>query len=472
MEHPARSAPRHLRASLLRGPGPLAAALLLGAFGCSGGGGKSGFPEPTGGTGGVSSSGGESAGGLSSGGTLIGFGGTGTGGASGGSGGTGLLDGKEGASLEQQAKSTFRPIDVIFVIDNSGSMSGEIDQVQARVNDDFARIIEASGLDYRVILLSRYGKVGTEIGQSNHPVCIGSPLGPNDCSDPMHTPLANSARFFHFSADIESTNGWCAVLDGWQKPDEWGDAARSGWQSVAPGGWSSYARPEAFKVFVMVTDDDVDCDVGGRSFDDQSSVSHGENAATAFDAALLSLSPEHFGSAAERRYVWHSIVAMQPNADPREAWLPGAPVQTERCSPGSDGPGTGHQALSRLTGGLRYPTCNNENFDAIFNAIALGIVGGAKLNCDWEIPMPPDGAAFDAGKVNVRYTPGDGSAAEDVLFVPALDDCGASPGWHYDDVTAPTRVVACPVTCEQIEDDAAGRIDVLFGCKTQGMVVK
>src|SRR5687767_7688950 len=34
-----------------------------------------------------------------------------------------------------------RPVDVIFVIDNSGSMSGEIVGVESNINDNFARIL-------------------------------------------------------------------------------------------------------------------------------------------------------------------------------------------------------------------------------------------------------------------------------------------------------------------------------------------
>ncbi len=44
------------------------------------------------------------------------------------------------------------------MIDNSGSMSAEIKGVQDNINKNFAQIIESSGIDYRVIMLSRFGK--------------------------------------------------------------------------------------------------------------------------------------------------------------------------------------------------------------------------------------------------------------------------------------------------------------------------
>jgi hypothetical protein len=57
-----------------------------------------------------------------------------------------------------EAEVVIRPVDVILIIDNSGSMTAEIKGVQDNINKNFAQIIEQSGLDYRVILLSQHGK--------------------------------------------------------------------------------------------------------------------------------------------------------------------------------------------------------------------------------------------------------------------------------------------------------------------------
>ena len=60
------------------------------------------------------------------------------------------------ASVSQKAESHRQPVDILFVIDNSTSMTDEIESVRNRINDDFARIISESDVDYRVILISRY----------------------------------------------------------------------------------------------------------------------------------------------------------------------------------------------------------------------------------------------------------------------------------------------------------------------------
>ncbi|HTV25095.1 MAG TPA: hypothetical protein VMG12_40655, partial [Polyangiaceae bacterium] len=66
------------------------------------------------------------------------------------------------AAVTGQATLSKRPMDIIVSIDNSGSMAGEIQAVQQRINSDFAAIIGGSGINYRVIMVSRYGNVFSE----------------------------------------------------------------------------------------------------------------------------------------------------------------------------------------------------------------------------------------------------------------------------------------------------------------------
>ena len=96
-------------------------------------------------------------------------------------------------------------------------------------------------------------------------------------------------------------------------------------------------------------------------------------------------------------------------------------------------------------------------------AKALAKVRGASLPCDF--PIPPkvkDGeVAFD--HVNVQFTRSSG----EVVDVLASADCATGEGWHYDDASAPTRVVLCPTTCAAVRADPHARIDILLGCKTK-----
>ena len=67
---------------------------------------------------------------------------------------------------------TRRPADIIWVVDNSASLSGEIENVKAGINA-FAAYIGSSGVDYRVLMLS---KRGTTVAGSIYPVCVPPPL--------------------------------------------------------------------------------------------------------------------------------------------------------------------------------------------------------------------------------------------------------------------------------------------------------
>ncbi len=429
-----------------------------------------------------------------------------------GSGGTGSIimttgssgaagDGGEGGgecgAVYEEATEVKRPMDIVVVIDNSASMEGEIVAVQERINSEFADIIDNSGIDYRVIMVSRYGNVFDENFDGGGPfdsafsVCIGSPLSSLECpaaeDDPTPPVAHNPPIFYHHSTDIGSRNLWCRLLDAYDTSDPYPNE-RDDFVPIAEQGWQEFLRPDAFKVFIAITDDSPttsgDASCAGTNFSDDL------DGARAFDEALRTLAPEHFGAFDDdapdegRNYSWYSIVGMAGNDPESPTPLgPDEPVETLCCqgdgdavdcprsnnAPLSDGvrAGEGYQELSRLTGALRYPSCYNDNFDDVFNAIAEGVIEGAKLSCEWAIPDPPRGEVFDKNKVNVEYRPGGGGTPVTILKVPTLEDCGDSGGWYYDDEDEPTLVLACPATCDVLTADPAGQIGVLFGCETR-----
>ncbi len=88
-----------------------------------------------------------------------------------------------------------------------------------------------------------------------------------------------------------------------------------------------------------------------------------------------------------------------------------------------------------------------------------------RLPCEWEVPAPPPGATFEPGRVNVRLTSPAGEE-ESLAQVPLAGGCADGGGWYYDDPLAPTRLLACPATCEELRAETETRVDVLFGCRT------
>ena len=97
---------------------------------------------------------------------------------------------------------------------------------------------------------------------------------------------------------------------------------------------------------------------------------------------------------------------------------------------------------------------------------ALNAIRGAALGCTYKIPMP-DGGTPDYHKVNVKYTPGSGGAAQVIPQVADQAHCPASgDAWYYDNPGAPTQILLCDSTCTKVKADSTGEVDVLLGCTT------
>lgn len=328
------------------------------------------------------------------------------------------------------------PVDIIIAIDSSGSMSGEIAAVERNIDRNLASILDAEGVDYRVIVVAEYRDSGGDPGDG---ICIGMPLSAiPDCTSPPRSPV-NGARFFHYDARVGSTNSFQVLLDTYDAPDPHG---------LAPNGWREWLRPGAKRAFLEISDDDS------------------RMAYTEFETELFALTnmagdATDFGDATARNYVWHSIIGMAANDPPDAPWLPTDPPQLSRCSPGSAGFGEDYQELSILTGGLRFPLCNNDSFDVIFRYIAQDVVSGVALSCSYAPERPPGGETPDFDRVVVVYEPGPGMGMPRSLRrVADAAACGAGD-YYVEDAT----IELCPMTCDALEDDDMGSLGVHVACE-------
>jgi Mg-chelatase subunit ChlD len=87
------------------------------------------------------------------------------------------------------------------------------------------------------------------------------------------------------------------------------------------------------------------------------------------------------------------------------------------------------------------------------------------LECEWVMPAATGDQQQDPRKVNVRLT---SPAGERPLgIVPSQAECANfQNGWYYDNPANPTKLVACPSTCDMIKGAGDARIDILVGCDT------
>lgn len=335
-----------------------------------------------------------------------GHGGAGVGAGFNTGGGSGGLDACE--SIAAEAKPAYQPADIVFLIDTSPSMIQENQFVNENMNQFSQQIID-SGIDVHVVMLAASP---LDLPVPTPGICVDAPLGSGSCPDDTNLP-----HYLHPAGwVVKSHDGLNVVQDSY--PD-----------------WQSMMRQGASKSIVVVTDDDhTDSPYGGFSVSAQ---------ADEFIADFTAMDPVMFAS-----------------------WKMSGIYSFSDCASA--------QAVGKLwkevidkTGGLHGDLCQQQ-FQPIFDDLAQQIiVSAAQLECEWDIPDPPQGEMLDPGLVNVVFV--DGSGAETNLGkVGSVAECDVSTGgWYYDDNANPTRVILCPTSCGQAQADPDGTIDVLFGCVTE-----
>jgi len=92
---------------------------------------------------------------------------------------------------------------------------------------------------------------------------------------------------------------------------------------------------------------------------------------------------------------------------------------------------------------------------------AMIAIRGQAIPCDFSVPP----AGLDTPElVNIEVTDG-GGATRLVPFVSSGDRCDpGGGGWYYDDSTGTRRILACPVTCQQIGGNLQAKVRVVVGC--------
>jgi hypothetical protein len=336
-----------------------------------------------------------------------------------------------------------RPVDVIFLVDNSGSMDEEIAAVRDNINRDFASIIAASGVDYRVIMISKYGSDPLT-------VCVEPPLAKAGCNAGIQE--TNSDVFYHYDREIGSSDALCQLLATFDQPDAMGRA---------PQGWREWLRPNAHKAIVVITDDSAACrygegemrvDFGVPGLDPFEDALH-------FHQALLSRSGEHFGVPPEIKYQFFSIIGLKAASLPSEPYFPHQSIVDATCDT-APGAGPTYQALSILTDALRYPVCEGRSFDAVFQVLARNVIQASQADCEFALPEAPPDQALLTDSINLQYQPGDGSASQRFKQVAAPTSCKTQNAFYIADA----KIRLCPSACAIVKKDPMPSVQILSGC--------
>jgi len=158
-----------------------------------------------------------------------------------------------------------------------------------------------------------------------------------------------------------------------------------------------------------------------------------------------------------------------------KARAPGVNIRTFVVgAPGSEPART---MLSRLAvaGGTAPEGCDAEAGECHFDMTkeadfagalskALTEITGRAATC--QLPLPSSEEALDRERVNVVYSPGDGSKPS-VIAQDTRSACDAGAnGWQY--AQDGTTIRLCGPTCDTVRNDRGSRVDVVLGCPVKG----
>ena len=304
------------------------------------------------------------------------------------------------AFREDVAMERRRPIDAIILPDESGSMGPARDSVALAMETTFRTTMEGAGIDYHVIWhgTTPLPMIEATGRLTRNPVLLGS------------------GTEYMFRPVLDTYDAWRPAL-----------------------------RVDAIKVFIHFTDatSSDGSSIGGYS--------------GMFDEVLVAREPAVWGTAGAYQFSYHTFIGMNPNTPPEAPYEPADPVVGGGCG-GPFSPAPPLEEMALRTGGLRFPLCFFDRFDAVFRRIADSAIDRARIACEIEIPDPPEGMTLDVATLAVRYR--DGSGAVTVLRrAMSAAECSATGFLVEGD-----RVVLCPEACAVVEGDPAATLTVLSGC--------
>ena len=371
------------------------------------------------------------------------------------------------------------PVDIIIAVDQSPSTADENVAISQNINTNLVNILEASGLDYRVILIS---------GDSS--LCPDAPLGnPADC-------LASvPPRYYRIPQPVNNSDALTLLLYTYEgfsrRPNSCARVARPEFA------WRDFLRYDALKVFLVFSDDDAETfsALGGQprcggttqafcasppascpnrdcaeldwasicpNFNCPTYADRGADWAGGMDFAseLYALEPAGmFGTPARPRWIFHSLVGLDRVREPGEP-LSGLCDICNFNGNTAEAAGLTYQKLSILTGGVRFPSCNTD-YSPVFQRIASTIV---PLACEFVVEPTAVGGTIDPLATNVVFQPSDGSGPVPILLDSRPCDGGAD-GWQWN--ADFTRIRLCGPACTRRQNDPESTVSITVGCATQ-----
>ncbi len=125
----------------------------------------------------------------------------------------------------------------------------------------------------------------------------------------------------------------------------------------------------------------------------------------------------------------------------------GAPVHTARCA-----------------GGVRpchFYDVGNARPDVFIDVLQQ--IQRSAISCSYAVPSADTGLS-DPNEVSLSIRTKAGRELQ-VERVASSGDCGAAPGFFYDDPAAPATLDLCPASCSALRAADGGQVNILLGCQ-------
>lgn len=270
----------------------------------------------------------------------------------------GLVDAGSDAPPAAAACDGFErvPIDVAFIVDNSGSMVDEAAAFE-RALPAFVERLESEGVDFRIILLSRHRvEEPSASDEASTSICISAPVSGLDAC-PSERPVPGP-RFYQYSVKIDAADSLQRALQTFSQPDPF---------ELTQIGWSEWLRAGSRHVFIEISDADSDL------------------SASELTVALSAAAPERFGvDPAAPSFVFHSVIGVRQKVLSLDIYGPDEAIEPRICEGEGSNPdnaGEVYQELSRLTRGLRLSICPAAALGLRLQALATDAVLRSFRSC-------------------------------------------------------------------------------------------
>jgi hypothetical protein len=96
---------------------------------------------------------------------------------------------------------------------------------------------------------------------------------------------------------------------------------------------------------------------------------------------------------------------------------------------------------------------------------ALDEIRSQVIGCQFSVPTADTGLV-DLESIEVQFTPGSGAATEILARVLGGEaSCGTNDGYYTDNDTTPTTILLCPATCTRAESDPDSSVSIELLCE-------